>query len=65
MILIDTMHIIRNYGCITESRLEQVEELLGELPKTALVDRGCKWTKEINGVSLAWPGKRQQELSKE
>jgi len=36
-------------------QLEQVEELLGRLPKTALVDRGYKWKKEIMGVSIRIP----------
>jgi len=37
-------------------QLEQVEELLGRLPKTALVDRGYKWKDEILGVKIRIPG---------
>ena len=35
-------------GHTLEPQLAQVEDLLGRLPETALVDRGCKGRKQIN-----------------
>jgi transposase, IS5 family len=37
-------------------QLAQVEDLLGQLPETALVDRGCKGRKSILGVNIKTPG---------
>jgi IS5 family transposase len=37
-------------------QLAQVEDLLGRLPETALVDRGCKGRKSILGVNIKIPG---------
>lgn len=37
-------------------QLEQVEDLLGRLPKIVLVDRGYKWKDEIMGVKIRIPG---------
>jgi len=43
-------------GHAIEPQLEQVEDLLGRLPETALVDRGCKGRKSIMGVNIKIPG---------
>jgi transposase, IS5 family len=43
-------------GHAIEPQLAQVEDLLGRLPETALVDRGCKGRKSILGVSIKIPG---------
>lgn len=43
-------------GHAIEPQLEQVEDLLGRLPETALVDRGCKGRKSILGVNIKIPG---------
>ena len=43
-------------GHTLEPQLAQVEDLLGRLPATALVDRGCKGRKNIMGVSIKIPG---------
>jgi len=37
-------------------QLEQVEELMGRLPKTALVDRSYKWKDKILVVKIRIPG---------
>jgi len=37
-------------------QLEQVEELLGRLPKTARVDRSYKWKDEILVIKIQIPG---------
>lgn len=37
-------------------QLEQVSDLLGKLPKVALVDRGYKGRKDILGVEIMMPG---------
>jgi len=44
------------YGHTLEPQLAQVEDLLGRLPETALVDRGCKGRKSILGVNIKIPG---------
>ena len=43
-------------GHTIEPQLAQVEDLLGRLPETALVDRGCKGRKSILGVNIKIPG---------
>jgi len=43
-------------GHTLEPQLAQVEDLLGRLPETALVDRGCKGRKHILGVTIKIPG---------
>jgi len=43
-------------GHAIEPQLEQVEDLLGRLPESALVDRGCKGRKSIMGVKIKIPG---------
>lgn len=43
-------------GHTLEPQLAQVEELLGRLPETAVVDRGCKGRKSIMGVHIKIPG---------
>ena len=43
-------------GHTLEPQLAQVEDLLGRLPETALVDRGCKGRKHIMGVNIKIPG---------
>lgn len=43
-------------GHAIEPQLAQVEDLLGSLPETALVDRGCKGHKSILGVNIKIPG---------
>jgi transposase, IS5 family len=43
-------------GHTLEPQLAQVEDLLGRLPETALVDRGCKGRKSIMGVNIKIPG---------
>jgi len=43
-------------GHAIEPQLAQVEDLLGQLPETALVDRGCKGRKSILGVNIKIPG---------
>jgi IS5 family transposase len=43
-------------GHAIEPQLVQVEDLLGRLPETALVDRGCKGRKSILGVNIKIPG---------
>jgi IS5 family transposase len=43
-------------GHTLEPQLAQVEDLLGRLPETALVDRGCKGRKSILGVNIKIPG---------
>jgi len=43
-------------GHAIEPQLEQVEDLLGRLPETVLVDRGCKGRKSILGVNIKIPG---------
>jgi IS5 family transposase len=42
-------------GHAIEPQLAQVEDLLGRLPETALVDRGCKGRKSILGVNIKIP----------
>lgn len=39
-----------------EPQLTQVEDLLGKLPETLLVDRGCKGRKSVMGVNIKIPG---------
>jgi IS5 family transposase len=43
-------------GHTLEPQLAQVEDLLGQLPETELVDRGCKGRKNILGVTIKIPG---------
>jgi IS5 family transposase len=43
-------------GHTIEPQLAQVEDLLGQLPEIALVDRGCKGRKNILGVNIKIPG---------
>ena len=43
-------------GHTLEPQLAQVEDLLGRLPETVLVDRGCKGRKSIMGVNIKIPG---------
>jgi IS5 family transposase len=43
-------------GHTLEPQLDQVSDLLGRLPKLALVDRGYKGRKEILGVEIKIPG---------
>jgi IS5 family transposase len=43
-------------GHAIEPQLEQVEDLIGKLPVTAIVDRGCKGRKNIMGVNIKIPG---------
>jgi IS5 family transposase len=43
-------------GHAIEPQLEQVEDLIGKLPETVLVDRGCKGRKSIMGVNIKMPG---------
>ncbi|HUV00562.1 MAG TPA: IS5 family transposase [Bacteroidales bacterium] len=43
-------------GHTIEPQLAQVEDLLGRLHETALVDRGCKGRKNIMGVTIKIPG---------
>jgi IS5 family transposase len=43
-------------GHTLEPQLEQVSDLLGTLPKVALVDRGYKGRKTILGVEIMMPG---------
>ena len=43
-------------GHAIEPQLEQVEDLIGKLPETVLVDRGCKGRKSIMGVNIKIPG---------
>jgi len=43
-------------GHTIEPQLAQVKDLLGRLPETALVDRGCKGRKSILGVNIKIPG---------
>ena len=43
-------------GHAIEPQLEQVEDLIGRLPETAIVDRGCKGRKSIMGVNIKIPG---------
>jgi transposase, IS5 family len=43
-------------GHAVEPQLEQVEDLIGKLPETVLVDRGCKGHKSIMGVNIKIPG---------
>jgi len=43
-------------GHAIEPQLEQVEDLIGKLPETVLVDRGCKGRKNILGVDIKIPG---------
>jgi len=42
-------------GHAIESQLEQVEYLIGRLPETALVDRGCKGRESIMGFNIKIP----------
>lgn len=42
-------------GHAIEPQLEQVEDLIGKLPETVLVDRGCKGRKSILGVNIKIP----------
>ena len=43
-------------GNAIEPQLAQVADLLGKLPETLLVDRGCKGRKSILGVNIKMPG---------
>jgi IS5 family transposase len=43
-------------GHTLEPQLDQVSDMLGRLPKLALVDRGYKGRKEILGVEIKIPG---------
>ena len=43
-------------GHTLEPQLEQVSDLLGRLPKLALVDRGYKGRKDVLGVEIKIPG---------
>src|SRR4030043_367010 len=43
-------------GHAIEPQLEQVKDILGRLPETVLVDRGCKGRKSILGVNIKIPG---------
>jgi IS5 family transposase len=43
-------------GHAIEPQLTQVADLLGKLPETLLVDRGCKGRKSILGVNIKIPG---------
>ncbi|MFA5818701.1 MAG: hypothetical protein WC854_05430 [Bacteroidales bacterium] len=43
-------------GHTLEPQLTQVEDLLGGLPETALVDRGCKGRESILGINIKIPG---------
>jgi IS5 family transposase len=43
-------------GHAIEPQLEQVKDLLGRLPETVLVDRGCRGRKSILGVNIKIPG---------
>jgi transposase, IS5 family len=43
-------------GHAIEPQLAQVADLLGKLPETLLVDRGCKGRKSILGVNIKIPG---------
>jgi len=43
-------------GHTLEPQLEQVSDLLGRLPKLALVDRGYKGRKDVLGVEIKMPG---------
>jgi len=43
-------------GHAIEPQLTQVEDLLGRLPETVLVDRGCKGRKNILGANIKIPG---------
>lgn len=43
-------------GHAIEPQLEQVEDLIGRLPETVLVDRGCKGRRSIMGVNIKIPG---------
>jgi transposase, IS5 family len=43
-------------GHAIEPQLEQVEYLIGQLPESVLVDRGCKGRKSIMGVKIKIPG---------
>lgn len=43
-------------GHTPEPQLEQVSDLMGRLPKVALVDRGYKGRKAILGVEIMMPG---------
>lgn len=56
-------------GHTLEPQLQQVEDMLGSLPKTALVDRGYKGTKKVLGVEIRRPesgiGKSAYEKSKD
>jgi len=42
-------------GHTLEPQVQQVEDMLGILPKTALVDRGYKGTKKVLGVEIKRP----------
>ena len=56
-------------GHTLEPQLQQVEDILGVLPKTALVDRGYKGTKKVLGVEIKRPesgkGKTPYEKSRD
>ena len=43
-------------GHTIEPQLEQVKDLIGKLPETVLVDRGCKGRKSVLGVNIKIPG---------
>ncbi len=43
-------------GHTLESQLDQISDLMGRLPKVALVDRGYKGRKTILGVEIMMPG---------
>ena len=43
-------------GHAIEPQLEQIKYLMGRLPETVLVDRGCKGWKSIFGVNIKIPG---------
>lgn len=56
-------------GHILEPQLQQVEDMLGSLPRTALVDRGYKGAREVLGVEIRRPesgkGKSPYEKTKD
>jgi len=56
-------------GHTLEPQLQQVEDILGVLPKTALVDRGYKGAKKVLGVEIKRPesgkGKTPYEKSRD
>lgn len=43
-------------GHTLEPQLDQVSDLLGKLPKVALVDRGYRRSKDVPGVEIKIPG---------